>query len=88
MNGYHSDQHTKCALCGIDKHTPLRTWDGYICLTCIDKLLEKQRLNIELAENTIRDIDDAYEFAGGHAKMRNDTGKLCKQYWKRKTTLL
>ena len=44
---YHSDQHTKCALCGIDKHTPLRTWDGYVCLTCIDKLLHQQHDIIE-----------------------------------------
>lgn len=38
---YQSSQHTLCAGCGKDKHTPLRIdWmDGYVCLTCIDKAL-------------------------------------------------
>ena len=41
--GYHSDQHTRCAVCGIDKHTPLRRDEigGYVCLTCIDKMLDE-----------------------------------------------
>lgn len=38
--GYHSDQHTTCAVCLEDKHTPLRLDEGYVCLTCINKKLE------------------------------------------------
>ena len=46
---YISTQSTKCAGCGIQKHTPLRNDEmgGYVCLTCIDKKLE--RLQRELA---------------------------------------
>lgn len=41
--GYHSDQHTICAVCGSDKHTPIRRDEmgGYVCLTCIDKRLDE-----------------------------------------------
>jgi len=41
---YHSTQHTCCAVCGQDKHTPLRNdnMGGYVCLTCIDKELFRQ----------------------------------------------
>ena len=40
---YISDQHTRCAVCGTDKHTPLRRDEmgGYVCLTCIDKRLNE-----------------------------------------------
>lgn len=40
---YASNQHTCCAGCGEDKHTPLRndTMGGYVCLTCIDKELAR-----------------------------------------------
>jgi hypothetical protein len=42
-------QHTKCARCGSDRHTPLRRdhMGGYVCLTCIDKELDS--LTAELA---------------------------------------
>ena len=38
-----SKQHTICAGCGKDKHTPLRidTLGGYICLTCADAALSE-----------------------------------------------
>lgn len=40
---YISKQHTSCARCGEDKHTPLRVdhMGGYVCLTCIDGELER-----------------------------------------------
>lgn len=40
--GYVSTQATSCASCGLHKHTPLRVdWmGGYVCLTCIDRVLE------------------------------------------------
>jgi hypothetical protein len=40
---YSSDQATNCAGCGAYKHTPLRRDEmgGYVCLTCIDKELDK-----------------------------------------------
>lgn len=40
---YSSTQATKCAGCGQHKHTPLRidAMGGYVCLTCIDKELER-----------------------------------------------
>ena len=40
---YASEQATNCAKCGCYKHTPLRVdrMDGYVCLTCIDKELER-----------------------------------------------
>jgi hypothetical protein len=36
-------QHTKCAICLEDKHTPLRSdkMGGYVCLTCINKELNR-----------------------------------------------
>jgi hypothetical protein len=36
-------QHTRCAACGQDKHTPLRRDEmgGYVCLVCIDKRLDE-----------------------------------------------
>lgn len=39
---YVSSQHTKCAVCSEDKHTPLLRDEmgGYVCLTCIDKQLD------------------------------------------------
>lgn len=39
---YSSTQATKCACCGVHKHTPLRVdfMGGYVCLTCIDMRLE------------------------------------------------
>lgn len=42
-SGYHSSQHTICAVCGEDKHTPLRNdvMGGYVCMTCIDKELNR-----------------------------------------------
>ena len=41
---YKSTQATKCAGCGEYKHTPLRRdqMGGYVCLTCIDKELDKK----------------------------------------------
>lgn len=38
-----SEQATNCAVCGEHKPTPLRNdrMGGYVCLTCIDKELEK-----------------------------------------------
>lgn len=38
---YCTSQHTKCAVCLEDKHTPLRidSMGGYVCLTCIDRKL-------------------------------------------------
>ena len=54
--GYHSDQHTICAVCGKDKHTPLRRDDmgGYVCLTCIDRemdaLMHARELLMDLAQ--------------------------------------
>lgn len=40
---YCSKQATNCARCGQHKHTPIRNDDmgGYVCLTCVDKELEK-----------------------------------------------
>lgn len=40
---YSSTQHTVCAGCGVDKHTPLRRDEmgGYVCLTCIDRRLDQ-----------------------------------------------
>ena len=40
---YASEQATECAGCGKRKHTPLRNDEmgGYVCLTCIDKELER-----------------------------------------------
>jgi hypothetical protein len=37
-------QATNCACCGNYKHTPLRIdWmGGYVCLTCIDRVLESR----------------------------------------------
>lgn len=39
---YVSTQATNCASCGLHKHTPLRVdWmGGYVCLTCIDRVME------------------------------------------------
>lgn len=41
---YESTQATNCAVCGERKHTPLRRDEmgGYVCLTCIDKELDKR----------------------------------------------
>lgn len=64
-------QHTKCAICLEDKNTPLRRdeMDGYVCLTCIDKQLDKnmetiaaqkrqiEELKSELAKKTGNDTD-------------------------------
>jgi hypothetical protein len=43
---YASTQATKCAGCGEYKHTPLRNDEmgGYVCLTCIDRELERLQL--------------------------------------------
>lgn len=40
---YASTQATNCAVCGQHKHTPLRVdkMGGYVCLTCIDKELDR-----------------------------------------------
>jgi len=40
---YSSSQATNCAVCGENKHTPLRVdrLGGYVCLTCIDAELAK-----------------------------------------------
>ncbi len=48
---YSSAQHTSCAICGKDKHTPLRLSAGYVCLTCIDKLIDSLRWRGPLAES-------------------------------------
>ncbi|MBN3779942.1 hypothetical protein G3O06_20610 [Burkholderia sp. Ac-20345] len=42
---YASKQAATCALCGEHKHTPLRIdWmGGYVCLTCIDRELERSK---------------------------------------------
>lgn len=48
---YSSTQETDCAGCGKHKHTPLRNDEmgGYVCLTCIDKELERlQRVESQL----------------------------------------
>lgn len=47
---YQSTQETECAGCGKRKHTPLRRDEmgGYVCLTCIDKRLDKYDTGIEL----------------------------------------
>jgi hypothetical protein len=39
---YSSTQHTVCAGCAEDKHTPLRRDEmgGYVCLKCVDKRLD------------------------------------------------
>lgn len=71
---YSSTQHTKCAVCGEDKHTPLRRDEmgGYVCLTCIDKRLEKLNgaymildgkysLTVTGAEETIRRLREDNE---------------------------
>ena len=50
---YASKQETNCAVCGQRKHTPLRndTMGGYVCLTCIDRELERmQAANPQNAE--------------------------------------
>ena len=42
---------TSCAVCGENKHCPIRnnTMGGYVCLTCVDKELEKlQSENIKI----------------------------------------
>lgn len=41
---YSADEKTTCAVCGEYKYTPLRRDDmgGYVCLTCIDKELNKR----------------------------------------------
>ncbi len=43
---YSSSQATECAVCRERKHTPLRRDEmgGYVCLTCIDKRLDKFEL--------------------------------------------
>jgi hypothetical protein len=48
---YSSVQHTCCAVCGQDKHTPLRRDEmgGYVCLTCIDHRLDE----VEAAEDAL-----------------------------------
>lgn len=58
---YASKQATMCAGCGEHKHTPLRVdWmGGYVCLTCIDKEIEK------------RDPDDAAEDAARYRWLRD-----------------
>jgi hypothetical protein len=56
---YASTQATNCARCGKHKHTPLRVdgMDGYVCLTCIDKELERL-LDAELGYSE-QDVADA-----------------------------
>ena len=64
---YISKQHTVCASCNEDKHTPLRVdfMDGYVCLTCID--LELERLYALTIPPTPvpelpQDLDDGEQF--------------------------
>jgi len=46
---YSSTQNTLCAVCGKDKHTPLRRDEmgGYVCLTCIDERLNELETALE-----------------------------------------
>ena len=55
---YKSTQHTDCAMCGADKHTPLRRDDlgGYVCLSCIDKQLSEQTTDIEGYEQQVASL--------------------------------
>jgi Lar family restriction alleviation protein len=48
-----SQQQTTCAVCGQVKHTPLRRDEmgGYVCLTCIDKHLDKHGVHIKALES-------------------------------------
>lgn len=49
------EQHTKCAVCGEYKNTPLRRDEmgGYVCLSCIDKRLDAAEWLIK----TLKDRD-------------------------------
>ena len=40
---FRHEQATRCAGCGLRKHTPLRVdgMGGYVCLTCIDTRLHE-----------------------------------------------
>jgi hypothetical protein len=46
-----SAQHTKCSVCLEDKPTPIRNdaMGGYVCLTCVDKELERLQEEVERA---------------------------------------
>lgn len=53
-------QKTKCAVCGVHRHTPLRVdrMGGYVCLECIDVEIDRQEaLNTRLA-NALLCIED------------------------------
>jgi hypothetical protein len=57
---YASTQHTPCAVCGKDTHTPLRVDDmgGYVCLTCIDKELENRQKEIDFLTRIRREASE------------------------------
>ncbi len=54
---YASKQATACVVCGERKHTPLRndTMGGYVCLTCIDRELERLQAAADPQNDRISD---------------------------------
>lgn len=62
---YASKQATACAGCGQHKHTPLRIdrTGGYVCLTCIDRELERV---VTLADDQRAAVEFALGACAGH----------------------
>ncbi|ARL36038.1 hypothetical protein [Burkholderia pseudomallei] len=62
---YATKQATACASCGEYKHTPLRIdrMGGYVCLTCIDRELERP---VTLADDQRAAVEFALGACAGH----------------------
>lgn len=76
---YSSTQATNCAVCGEQKHTPLRIdWmGGYVCLTCIDKELESRGEQPAAAQDEVPECNGSHDdgqIAAGDAECTACTG--------------
>lgn len=74
-NEMSTEQHTKCAVCGKDKHTPLRRDEmgGYVCLTCIEAKIDKlEERNAQLE----KELDAGDSWAWIRAKFEKSKDKF------------
>lgn len=54
-------QSTICAICLIDKETPLRLEEGYVCLTCIDHEIGHLRKQNRKLQATVERLSAPYD---------------------------
>lgn len=63
ISPYKPQHKTKCAVCGEHKETPIRNdkYGGYLCLACIDHILNIYEPNQEDPNKTLGDLLNFYE---------------------------